>query len=103
MEINSINGINTQMRQMGMNQATDSYSRNIQNQIAGAQKQLQELSSNGDMTLEEKMKKRQEIQQQISDLNMQLRQHQMDLWMICWAEQRAANQAVKVPDFLRQA
>lgn len=39
MEINSINGINTQMRQMGMNQATDSYSRNLQNQIADAQKQ----------------------------------------------------------------
>ena len=30
------------------------------------------------MTLEEKMKKRQEIQQQISDLNMQLRQHQIE-------------------------
>lgn len=78
MEISSINGINTQMRQMGINQATDSYSRNIQNQIANAQKQLQELSSNEDMTLEEKMKKRQEIQQQISDLNVQLRQHQME-------------------------
>ena len=87
MEINSINGINTQMRQMGMNQATDSYSRNIQNQIANAQKQLQELSSNEEMTLEEKMKKRQEIQQQISDLNMQLRQHQ--------AEQRKEKQQAK--------
>lgn len=78
MAINSINGANTQMGQMGMNQATDSYSRNIQNQIANAQKQLQELSSNKDMTLEEKMKKRQELQQQISDLNMQLRQYQME-------------------------
>ena len=78
MKINGINGANTQMGQMGMNQATDSYSRNIQNQIANAQKQLQELSSNEEMTLEEKMKKRQEIQQQISDLNMQLRQHQME-------------------------
>ena len=78
MKINGINGSNTQMGQMGMNQATDSYSRNIQNQIANAQKQLQELSSNEEMTLEEKMKKRQEIQQQISDLNMQLRQHQME-------------------------
>ncbi len=78
MTINGINGANTQMGQMGMNQATDSYSRNIQNQIANAQKQLQELSSNEDMTLEEKMKKRQEIQQQISDLYMQLRQHQME-------------------------
>ncbi len=82
MTINGINGTNTQAGQMGMNQATDSYSRNIQNQIANAQKQLQKLSSNEDMTLEEKMKKRQEIQQQISDLNMQLRQHQ--------AEQRRA-------------
>lgn len=78
MTINSINGANTQMGQTGMNQAADSYSRNIQNQIANAQKQLQELSSNENMTLEEKMKKRQEIQQQISELNMQLRQHQME-------------------------
>ena len=78
MTINGINGASTQMGHMGMNQATDSYSRNIQKQIASAQKQLQELSSNEDMTLEEKMKKRQEIQQQISNLNMQLRQHQME-------------------------
>lgn len=78
MTINGISGANTQAAQIGMNQATDSYSRNIQNQIANAQKQLQELSSNEEMTLEEKMKKRQEIQQQISDLNMQLRQHQME-------------------------
>ena len=78
MTINGINGENTQMGQMGMNRATDSYSRNIQNQITNAQKRLQELSSNEDMTLEERMKKRQEIQQQISDLNMQLRQHQME-------------------------
>lgn len=78
MKINGINGANTQMGQMGMNQATDSYSRNIQSQIANAQKHLQELSSNEEMTLEEKMKKRQEIQQQINDLNMQLRQHQTE-------------------------
>ncbi len=78
MKINGTNGANTQMGQMGMNQAADSYSRNIQNQIANAQKQMQELSSNENMTLEEKMKKRQEIQQQIADLNTQLRQHQIE-------------------------
>lgn len=78
MTVNGINGVNTQMGQMGINKAADSYSRNIQNQIANAQKQLQELSSNENMSLEEKMKKRQEIQQQISDLNMQLRQHQTE-------------------------
>ena len=78
MNINGISEGNTQTAQAGMLQATDSYSRNIQNQIVNAQKQLQELSSNEEMTLEEKMKKRQEIQQQISDLNIQLRQHQME-------------------------
>ncbi len=78
MTINGINGTNAQRGQMGMNPATDSYSRNIQNQIANAKKQLQELSSNEEMTLEEKRKKRQEIQQEISDLQMQLRQHQME-------------------------
>ncbi len=78
MTINGISGANTQTAQMGMNQAMDSYSKNLQNQIANAQKQLQELSSHEGMSLEEKMKKRQEIQQQISDLNMQLRQHQME-------------------------
>lgn len=78
MTINSINGANTGIGQMGMNQATDSYSKSIQNQIANAQKQLQELSSNENLSLEEKMKRRQEIQQQISDLNTQLRQHQVE-------------------------
>ncbi len=78
MTINGISGANTQMGQMGMNQAADSYSRNIQSQIANAQKQMQELSSNENLSLEEKMKKRQEIQQQINDLNTQLRQHQME-------------------------
>lgn len=78
MTINSINGANTGIGQMGMNQATDSYSKSIQNQIANAQKQLQELSSNENLSLEEKKKRRQEIQQQISDLNMQLRQHQVE-------------------------
>lgn len=77
MAIKSIN-VNMQSVQMGMNQTTDSYSRNIQRQIVSAQKQMQEISSNEEMTLEEKMKKRKEIQQQINDLNTQLRQHQME-------------------------
>ena len=56
----------------------DSFSKSIHNQIANAQKQLQELSENKDMSMEEKMKRRQEIQQQITDLNNQLRQHQIE-------------------------
>lgn len=62
---------------LGMGMQTDSVSKNIQNQIASAQEQLQALASNEDITLEEKMKKRQEIQQEITSLNQQLRQHQI--------------------------
>lgn len=81
MTVNGISGANGNMQagRSGMNMLQmDSVSRNIQNQIANAQKQLQELSSNEDMTLEEKMKKRQEIQQEITTLNQQLRQHQIE-------------------------
>jgi len=77
-----IDGINvSNMQNVGMNRqmGTDSVSKNIQNQIANAQKQLQELSSNKEMSIEEKMNKRQEIQQQIADLNNQLRQHQIEM------------------------
>lgn len=87
MKINGINGANTQVGGMNMMQSNDSFSKNLQSQIANAQKQLQELSANKEMRLEEKMKKRQEIQQQIADLNNQLRQHQI--------EQRTEQQAKK--------
>ncbi len=64
---------------VGMNsRGTDAYSKSLQKQIMETQKQLQELSGNEEMTSEMKMKKRQELQKQISDLNMQLRQHQME-------------------------
>lgn len=56
----------------------DAYSKGIQNQIANAQKQLQELSSREGLSPEEKIKKRQEIQKQITDLNNQLRQHEIE-------------------------
>ena len=78
MRINGINGTNTQAGGMNMMQSNDSVSKNLQSQIANAQKQLQEISENKEMNLEEKMKKRQEIQQQIADLNNQLRQHQIE-------------------------
>ena len=79
----SLNGTNVQAStnsQSRINKSIemDSVSKSINNQIANAQKQLQELSENKDMSMEEKMKKRQEIQQQITDLNTQLRQHQME-------------------------
>ena len=79
MRIDGINGMNMQNVAMNRQMGTDSVSKNIQNQIANAQKQLQQLSSNKEMSMEEKMKKRQEIQQQIVDLNNQLRQHQIEM------------------------
>ena len=78
MKINGLNGTNSQVGGMNMMNVTDSVSKNIQNQISNAQKQLQDISANKDMSIEEKMKKRQEIQQQINDLNNQLRQHQIE-------------------------
>ncbi len=73
-----ISGIGGQMSPIGGMQAMDQESKNLQNQISQKQKQLQELSSNEEMSVEEKMKKRQEIQKEITDLNSQLRQHQME-------------------------
>ena len=78
-----INGViesgNVKIGQSEANMITDSVSKNIQNQIVNLQKQLQELSSNEEITIEEKLKKRQELQQEITKLNQQLRQHQIDL------------------------
>ena len=67
----------TTLRNGGMQ--SDSYTKSIQRQIADAQQKLQDLSSNEELSLEDKMKKRQEIQQEIANLNQQLRQHQMEL------------------------
>lgn len=78
MNINTVNGTNVQAGQTGFTQTVDSVSKNIRSQIANAQKQLQDLSSNEELSMEAKMKKRQDIQKQISDLNHQLRQHQME-------------------------
>lgn len=73
------NTISMQIKQNNfMGKATDSLEKGIQHQIGNVQKQLQELSSNKEMSIEEKMKKRQELQEQINDLNKQLRQHQID-------------------------
>jgi len=84
MRVDGLNGANSQVSGVNLMQSNDSFSKMIQNQIANAQEQLQKLSENNDMSMEEKMKRRQEIQQQITDLNHQLRQHQI--------EQRRANQ-----------
>ena len=76
-----VNGTGTTNMQAGMFSqagAGDTVSKSLQSQIASAQKQLQELSSNDRMSVEEKRKKRQELQKQIADWNNQPRQHQIE-------------------------
>lgn len=64
--------------QTGMRPGEDEVSRSLQAQIQNKQQEMQKLSENKNMPVEEKLKKRQEIQQEISNLQMQLRQHQLE-------------------------
>lgn len=64
--------------QINQNQQMDSYSKSLQEQINNANEQLQSLGEDKEMSIDEKMKKRQEIQKQITDLQNQLRQHQIE-------------------------
>ena len=59
MTVNGISGANNGMQAGSLGRITqmDSVSKNIQNQIANAQKKLQELSSNEELSIEDKMKK----------------------------------------------
>ena len=83
MTINGVSGIGMQPGTAGVGAGAgaqmDAVSKDLQNQIENLQKRMQELSSNQEMPAETKMKKRQELQKQISDLEVQLRQHQMEV------------------------
>ncbi len=68
-----------QAGQMKMPQAADAVSREIKNQIAAAQKRLQSVVSDTNLSAEQKMKKRQEIQKEICELQNQLRQHEIEM------------------------
>lgn len=86
MRMNSVNVAASQaadgkrkMGGAGAKKQMDAVSKSLRKQIENAQKRLQELSSNKDMPIEEKMKRRQEIQQEITNLTQALRQHEMEL------------------------
>lgn len=57
---------------------TDTETKSIQNQITGKQQNLNRLSSDPEMSAEEKAKERQEIQKQIAELNRKLRMLRME-------------------------
>jgi hypothetical protein len=80
MKVNNIQGTSARPTD-NRNQTTqnDEISKNLLQQIAGYQKQLQELPTNESMSPEAKMKKRQEIMKEIATLNQQLQQRQMEL------------------------
>lgn len=79
MTINGVNGAAVPVGQAGANPASDPVSKALQKQIVNAQRQIQEISADKEMTTEEKTKRRQELQQQIQDSNNQLRQRQIEL------------------------
>lgn len=58
--------------------AVDSESKDLQNQLTSEQRRLKQLSSDSDMSAEEKAKERQEIQRQIAELNRKLRMESME-------------------------
>ncbi|MCI8306529.1 MAG: hypothetical protein HFH14_00630 [Lachnospiraceae bacterium] len=77
---NTLGGAAGSMQTGGLtgNRMSDPVAKNIQNQIATANEKLSQLSSDEKMSLEEKMKKRQELSQEIASLNRQLRQRQIE-------------------------
>lgn len=80
MQVSNVNGTGTNVQAVKEQPSVtvDSVSKDIQSKIMNAQKQRQELSSNTEMTAEEKADKRQKIQQEISDLKRELRQRQAE-------------------------
>ncbi len=79
MTINSIS-LNKSTPQItsSMISLTETETKNIQNQITSKQQSLNKLSSNLEMSAEEKAKERQEIQKQIAELNRKLRMLRME-------------------------
>lgn len=79
MEIGSMSGIKSlSNRPMDKSQPADSVSKGIRTEISEARRQKQSLSSKDDLPVAEKAKKRQELQQEISGLNRELRQRQAE-------------------------
>ena len=80
MNINGIGSAGMQPNKAGMGAdgQMDPVSKDLQKQIEKLKNDLKEISANQEMPTDAKMKKRQEIQKQISELEVQLRQHQIE-------------------------
>lgn len=77
--------------------ANDAYSKNLEEQIRNAEKKLQDLSKDDRMPPDQKMKKQQEIRKEITELQAQLRQHEMEL---CQEERQQKTSGRSMEDML---
>ena len=78
----AMNSINTNKISQNVtfseNSVTDIETKNLMNQLTNKQQNLKRLSSDSEMSAEEKAKERQEIQKQIAELNRKLRMLRME-------------------------
>lgn len=79
MKIASANQRYSDLKRQNTDLRMDSKGKEVQTQILDAQKKLKELSFDNVMNEEEKEKKRQQIQQQIAELNQELKKRQLEL------------------------
>lgn len=76
--INSVTMSSVQSGQLILSPIGDPVSKSLQNQIEEVERQIQNLSANEDMTIEEKQKKNQELQDKLAELQGQLQQHLLE-------------------------
>lgn len=80
MGIGSITSTNSMSSmQLAMARSTDSESKSIQNEITGVQQQMQKLSTSEELSVNEKTNERKKLQNEIANLNTELKQHQEEL------------------------
>lgn len=79
MNISSVNGTEAIAVSNINTSQNDAVTKSLQLQISQKQQEMQKLSSNQELDEKEKSEKRKQLQQEIAALNMQLRQHQIEL------------------------
>ncbi len=75
----NIAGINTssQSNTPVQQPAQDNYETDIRKQISNLQEKMKNISNNKEMSSEQKVKERQAVQEEIQNLNSELRQYQI--------------------------
>lgn len=79
MRVGTEGGGNVQSMQPSSSHSQDAMIKSLQKQIDSAKEELRELNQNKNMSPEEKMEKRKEIQQKIQDLSKQISQRELDI------------------------